>query len=120
MPLAFSRKAVTAAVVDAPGEAEHPRKQTWARWDRLAAVNKEVVAPLTGGHRNAAGGEDLRRSGRHEHREHGREGDREREEDQGVRRGTRNLEEGSGWPEEVHGGRNRRRSSQTPRRNRRK
>lgn len=58
MPLAFSRKAVTAAVVDAPGEAEHPRKQTWARWNRLAAVNKEVVAPLTGGHRNTDGGED--------------------------------------------------------------
>jgi hypothetical protein len=55
---------------------------------------------------------------RDESSDFGRDGARGRASE--VRQSTRELEEGSVWPEEVHGGRNRCRSSQTPRRNRRK
>jgi hypothetical protein len=47
-------------------EAGRPSKRAWYRSNRLVELDQKVAAPLAGGRRNAAGGEDLRRSSRHQ------------------------------------------------------
>jgi hypothetical protein len=92
-------------------DAEAPRKRGWPRRGRLVCANQGEVAPGAGGRRSFVDGGTCGGDGR-QHSEEGEPGSKSKgDEDYEVRRSTRSMPVFSGWSEEAHGGRNRRRSS---------